>query len=180
MSKVRVLVRQPFFISNPCLIGDDVAEYDGITHFLKAAPRRLADAFELLEPPSYKPKSSDASHRNLRAAIYLAGYVVECILKAYIISMQSAQTLRAASVALQQKGVDASNLFSVKGHNIQLLLSFTDLEAAPLPEDIKTSLGICSKWKSTWRYSPDPVQTEYAREFVISAERIFEFVRNRI
>lgn len=181
MFKVRVLVRQPFLCLIGVLIGDDMAEYDGITHFLKAAPRRLADAFELLEPPSYKPQASDASHRNLLAAKYLASYVVECILKAYIISrVQGAQTLRAASTVMQQQRVDASNLSSAKGHSIQLLLSLTDLEAAPLPDDIKTSLGICLKWKSTWRYSPDPVQREDARKFVTSAEKIFKFVRNRI
>jgi len=113
--------------------------------------------------------------------MYLAGYVVECILKAYIISrVKGAQTLRAASAAMRQQGIDASGLSSTKGHNIPVLLSLTDLEAVQLPEDIKTSLGICSKWKSTWRYSPDPARPEDARAFVTSAEKIFEFVKNRI
>jgi len=30
-------------------------EYDGISQYLKAGPRRLRDAEELLQPPSLKP-----------------------------------------------------------------------------------------------------------------------------
>ncbi len=158
-----------------------MAEYDGITHFLKAAPRRLADALELLEMPTHRPNAGDARRRNLRAAMYLAGYVVECILKAYIISRScGAHTLREANEALRRHRPDTPDLSSARGHSIPVLLSLTDLESASLPQDVKLSLGICSKWKSTWRYSPDAPRREDAQAFVASSERILRFVRNRI
>ncbi len=158
-----------------------MVEYDGITHFLKAAPQRLEDAFELLQPPSFNPKASNASHKHLLAAKYLAGYVVECILKAYIISrIPGAMTLHTACERMQEHGMDVSNLSSSKGHNILFLLSLTDLEGNQLPETIKHSLGICSRWKSTWRYSSEQVKHVDAVSFVTSAEKIYQFVRNRI
>ena len=157
-----------------------MAEYDGITHFLKAAPRRLADAIELLQPPTLRPNAGDADSRNLRAAMYLAGYVVECILKAYIIDRAGVQTLRAANQEMLKRRGDVPDLSSARGHSIPLLLSLTELEATELPGDIRRSLGICSKWKSAWRYSPDPARRDEAQAFVTSAEKILQFVRNRI
>lgn len=61
-------------------------EFDSIGDYVKAGPRRLADAKELLEQPTLEPDAPDAAHRHLRGAVYLAGYAVECALKAYIIS----------------------------------------------------------------------------------------------
>ena len=63
-----------------------MAEYDGISQCRKAAIRRLRDAKELLQPSSLDSLEQGASTRHLRASIYLAGYAIECILKAYSIS----------------------------------------------------------------------------------------------
>ena len=61
-----------------------MADYDGISQYWKAAARRLQDAQELLQPPTINADEQGAETRHLRAAVYLAGYAVECILKVYI------------------------------------------------------------------------------------------------
>jgi hypothetical protein len=53
--------------------------------YVKSAARRLKDAEELLQPPNADPQRSDADRRDLRGAMYLAGYAVESLLKAYLI-----------------------------------------------------------------------------------------------
>ena len=157
-----------------------MAEYDGITHFLKVAPRRLADARELLQNPTIEPTTSDAGRRHLRAAVYLAGYVVECILKAYIISRTpGTQRLSEACSIMKRKGITVPDLSSAKWHSIVLLLGVTDLEAV-VPKAIRLSLGICSKWKPTWRYCPEPPERAEAEAFVGAAETILSYVRPRI
>ena len=56
---------------------------DTIQDYRRSATRRLEDAKELLEPPTLDPQRSDADRRHLRGAMYLAGYAVECLVKAY-------------------------------------------------------------------------------------------------
>ena len=64
-------------------------EFDSETAYIKSGTRRLRDAEELLEPPTLDPKERGAETRHLSGAVYLAGYGVECLLKAYLISRRS-------------------------------------------------------------------------------------------
>ena len=61
-----------------------MAFYDTIKDYRAAANQRLGDARELMETPTRDSERSDAEQRHLRGAMYLAGYAVECLLKAYL------------------------------------------------------------------------------------------------
>ena len=63
---------------------------DTIQDYRHSAARRLEDARELLEPPTLDPQRSDADRRHLRGAMCLAGYAVECLVKAYFIQHRNA------------------------------------------------------------------------------------------
>ena len=62
-----------------------MAEFDGVSEYLKAAGQRLQDAQQLLQPPTLLTNRSDAATRHARGAMYLAGYAIEFILKVYIL-----------------------------------------------------------------------------------------------
>src|SRR4051794_32059413 len=76
---------------------------DRLSDFVKSAPRRLKDAEELIEHPTADPQRSDADRRHLRGAMYLAGYAVECLLKAYLIEQEGCQSLAAAQARINER-----------------------------------------------------------------------------
>lgn len=155
-------------------------EYDGISQYRKATVRRLRDAEELLEPPSLVPQEQGAEDRHLRAAVYLAGYAIECILKVYIISrVPNAVSLAGAIEDRRATGEQIPNILGAEGHRLALLLSLTDLETYLVDEERKKDWSICVKWKSTWRYDPNP-PTDNAREFVSAVRRIYRWVKRQI
>ncbi len=155
-----------------------VAEYDGYSYYRKSAWRRLRDAEELLASPTVSPHEQGASVRHLRGAIYLAGYAVECALKAYLISREPpAQSLEQVLQRWSDGGRATPKLLGAEGHNLFLLVSLTDLEL-PLQSDFerKKDWGICLRWRSTWRYDPEPPRPEFAAEFVAAVRRVVEWI----
>ena len=150
--------------------------FDGITHYIKAAPRRLADARELLQHPTYEKGARDAGHRHLRGAAYLAGYAVECALKAYIISrIPGCQTF---SQARERLPVDMSG---ARSHDFRLLAQATDLESDLLSRPELAGHWVwCRKWQPDLRYDGTHMTSKGdARRMVDAAEVIWRWVEAR-
>ena len=158
-----------------------MAEYDGLGQFHKAAQRRLKDARELLQTPTLDPQESGADTRHLRAAVYLAGYAVECALKEYIIAHERATTLTEATRLRRDAGEDIPDLLGANGHNLDLLLRLTGLTGR-LDPDVrrKQDWGICLRWRSTWRYDPTPPPSEFATAFVAATQRVHGWIVSQI
>lgn len=154
-------------------------EHDRLSDYLKVAPLRLADAYELLEQPTWESNAHDAGHRHLRTAAYLAGYAVECALKAYIITIESAgllrdeYTLTAAIQARRSRG-NCPDLSGKRAHDLTLLLRVTGLESAmQCDERIRKQWGMLRKWKTEWRYDPRPYTSRRdARALVQAADAL--------
>lgn len=124
----------------------------------------------MLEPPTIEMKYGNAELRHLRGAMYLAGYAVECVLKAYIISLNPpARTLREV----------APNLITAAGHNLDTLLETADLEEE-LGGDRLRSCNICRTWTVDWRYSPEIPKRGEAVTFVGAAQSIHQWIRAKI
>ena len=123
-----------------------------------------------------------ATTRHLRAAIYLAGYAIECILKAYIISHSPpSRSLEQAVAARRTEGENVPDITGAPGHNLALLLSLTDLEAAlDGQRSLKRDWGICLRWRSTWRYDPEPPSSNFAREFVSAVRRVYDWIERQL
>ena len=152
-----------------------MAEYDGISEYGKAAIHRLQDAAELIEYPTLEPYRSDAAIRHLRGAMYLAGYAIEFRLKAYILQGLNVKTLEEAiRVAPGSKKETLQRLNSAEGHNLNLLVSLTDLgrQIAADPST-KKAWNICKTWKSTWRYDPTYADLEQAKKFFESVSYFY-------
>ena len=108
-------------------------KYDGHSELVKAAPKRLKDALELLEQPSRDKNGSDADYRHLCGAYYLAGYAVECALKVYIILLlDERNSARFAKWSDVIKHFQASsgqvNLTGAESHRLRRLCAIAELE----------------------------------------------------
>ena len=157
---------------------------DTIKDYRRSAMRRLEDATELLEPPTYNSQRSDVLQRHLRGAMYLAGYAVECLLKAYLIQQLNSQTLAAAMDAInlqrkQEKRDPIENIArTAAGHQIFYLLRLTDLQGRP-GYDIRL-WGHVGQWRSAWRYETDFVQRQEATDFIDAVQSVVDWLSPKI
>ncbi len=162
-------------------------QYDGISELVKAAPKRLDDAWELLEQPTWEPNRSDADYRHLCAAQYLAGYAVECALKAVIIERtevargQWTKTWTEVLLYRQTQGV-GPDLSGARSHNLELLLITSglseDLDNNP---QMRQKWGICCTWNPALRYQPDPMtDRQRAQEMVEACREVYNWLRSQL
>lgn len=166
-------------------------EYDGISELIKAAPKRLADGRELLQKPSRNANHSGAETRHLVGAVYIAGYAVEAILKAYVIAQTDALTAhkglriqRWSDLLRYRKQIGASpDLEGRRSHNLQLLLQAADLDP-DLSTDTTVSAAVaqCIKvWKPALRYCPRATfDRDRAQNTLDAIETTYNWVRIRI
>ena len=155
-------------------------EFDGIAEYVKSGIRRLRDAEELFQPPTLHPKEQGAGTRHLRGAVYLTGYGVECLLKAYLISRQrNCFRLSEARDAIRSGGNPIRDICGEAGHDLRYLLSLTDLEARMDREKLK-QMSLSAKWSSSWRYDPRPVSREDADARIEAARNLVDWIYAQI
>ncbi len=133
-------------------------EYQGITEQYKASIRRMADA-RILRMQSH-----------WQGAMYLAGYAVECRLKARLMEIYHSRNLKELQERLAERFNDER--LEVASHNIERLMSYTGA-IARLTKNKETLIAyrICLKWKPAWRYEPTNGDQRNCEEF-------FEAVRH--
>jgi hypothetical protein len=155
-------------------------EFDGISEYVKSGLRRLRDAEELLQPPTLYPQEQGAGTRHLRGAVYLAGYGVECLLKAYLISRQrNCARLSEARDVIRASGLPIRDICGEAGHDLRYLLRLTDLEASMNPEK-RWQMSLSAKWSSSWRYDPRPVSREDAEARIEAARSLVDWIYTQI
>ena len=162
-------------------------QYDGISELVKAAPKRLDDAWELLEQPTWQPNRSDVGYRHLCAAQYLAGYAVECGLKAVIIERtewerkQRTKTWTEVLFYRQTQGLQP-DLSGARSHNLQLLLTESGLsDALDHYPEMRQKWGICCTWNPALRYRPEPMTDRNRAEAMVQAcQDVYEWLRSQL
>ena len=158
-----------------------MAFHDTIDEYTAAADQRLTDARELMEPPTRDAARSDAKQRHLRGAMYLAGYAVECLLKAYLIQQEDTPTLSRAMRSLDKfrisKGQKAVKdiAHTAAGHQIVYLVKLTNLETYPGYDE--KLWGRVGKWQSSWRYESGWVEQKKAQEFLKDVEVVVRWLQ---
>jgi hypothetical protein len=161
--------------------------FDYASDLVKVAQRRIEDARELLMRPSLKPERGDADQRHLPAAYYLAGYAVECILKAYAVDLYNSREradIKRWSEVADRTAVDVSG---AEGHNLGKLLVVCELEGRMQANPaIMMTWGTCSAWRHDVRYTLMPVAASSAaefrrsvREFVDACDVVYRWVKQR-
>lgn len=143
--------------------------------FRDAAIARLQDAEELIQMPSIRPNEHGALTRHSNGAKYLAGYGVECIFKAYLLTNNKCSTLPDVIEKLRRQGKQPKDITGRDGHNLSHLYILTDLEQK-LPPALVKEIGKCFKWRSTWRYNDRTAEKIDPVEFVNSVRTIVNYV----
>jgi hypothetical protein len=160
-----------------------IREFDSITAYLSVAPKRLQDAWELLEQPTWQTDAPDAAYRHLRTAIYLAGYVIECALKAYIISREPSLQRFFEVIEVRNARGERLDFSGSRGHSLLALRNATDLDARMDDDNEMKKLWhtwLKMNWGPHWRYHPKHfTERDEARRRIEASERIYEWIETQ-
>ncbi len=105
-----------------------------------------------------------------RAAIYLTGYAVECILKALLLTSTPAGE-RAAVLATFRGGV---------AHDIDWLRERLIRRIGRLPVGENRYVSLVSSWSTDLRYEPGPGDVDDARVFLTATASILAWADGRM
>jgi HEPN domain-containing protein len=127
--------------------------------FSRAALQRLEEAEFLLERGNYTT-----------AATYLAGYAVECALKALILSNEPLS--RQAATLREFRGARAHDFDSLKARLVRCKVV--------IPGAIARELARVNGWSTDLRYEPRRLRRQDARAFLTATERILAWTRGSL
>ena len=105
-----------------------------------------------------------------RAAIYLTGYAVECILKALLLTSTPAG--ERAEVLATFRGAIA--------HNIDWLREQLVRRIGHLPVGEARHVSLVSSWSTDLRYEPGPGDPDDAKAFLAAADSILKWADGRM
>ena len=131
----------------------------GIKRFHRVALQRFGDARLLFE-----------GGRNT-AAIYLAGYAVECGLKALLLSSATASECQA--IVDSFRGFDGHNLKTLKARYIER-------SRVSFPKSVAGRLTYVNLWTTSLRYEPANASPREAKEFLGATGEIIEWIEGRL
>ncbi len=127
--------------------------------FYRSAYQRFEDAEILL------------NQDRTTGAVYLAGYSVECMLKALILSSVSA--LERVEVLATFRGRIA--------HDFEWLRNrYVSLTGAMIPADVARDLTFVNTWTTDLRYMAGSLRKDEAETFLITANRIIQWADGRL
>ena len=127
--------------------------------FYRAAKQRFDDALLLLEM------------ERTTAAVYLAGYSVECMLKALILS-----------VVPQAQEEELLGMFrGARAHDYEWLLHlYAEKGGARMPPSVVPHFARVNSWSTDMRYAPGTIAAHEAKAFVEAAIEIMTWVDGRL
>lgn len=149
--------------------------FNGITDQQKAAFKRLRDAWKLLSPELSRGQAlvrwKEENGRHSRGAMYLAGYAIECKLKAIAMEIYRCPTL--AELAIKWDVNDRE----VYTHGVEALA-----RRLPLWKTFQRSVvwldfaGQVNRWQPSWRYDPTDWNNNKALVFIEAVDRVYKWL----
>lgn len=134
------------------------ADYSGRSDQRKAAMKRLQDARVLLEQGRY------------RGAMYLAGYAVECKLKAVAMEIYDCWTLRQL---IERWDVDENTVFT---HGLEALVNRLPIQQRFRQSPVWRDFAVVNRWMPAWRYNPHNGTCEAAKNFISATHRVYKWL----
>jgi len=140
-----------------------------------AARRHLADAHRLLGNESRVCKCATCARHRV-GAIYLAGYAVECALKAHAIVRRRKVIWEEVVAEEERKGRRGLKLRGGHGHSLPSLLTAASLDVTVDPS-IQARFGLLvNAWSVDLRYAQGSRSLPETRAAVIAATEVHEWV----
>ena len=143
-------------------------QYIGITEQSKASKHRLDDTEGLFKTARW------------RGAMYIAGYSIECLLKAKLMEIYNCRNLYQLEDELQKRGILTTRA-TVFTHQLEPLLrlaqGFTRLRQN---RRMWLSFAVVNRWLPAWRYTADLSNREDAEEFLEAVKKIRDWIQHNI
>ena len=140
----------------------------GITEQERAGVHRREDARVLFEQARW------------RGSMYLAGYAVECLLKARLMRRYDCRTLRDLETELARRRLLAADR-TVFTHQLEPLLRLTGARDR-LSRDaaLLRAFGTVNRWTPAWRYDGRPVGGDEASRFLDAVDQVLHWLRHNV
>lgn len=105
-----------------------------------------------------------------RAAVYLTGYAVECILKALLL----------VSTPVGERADVLTTFYGGIAHNIDWLREQLVRRIGRLPVGEARHVSLVSSWSTDLRYEPGPGDREDAEAFLVAAESLLAWADGKM
>ena len=140
----------------------------GVTEQSKAAVHRREDAHALFNATRW------------RGAMYMAGYSIECLLKAKLMRIYACSNLRDLEVELQRRGLLAEHA-TIFTHQLEILLRLANgLDRLRQNAQLWPLFNIVNRWIPAWRYNPDRSEHDDARDYLNAVDSIRHWIDNNL
>ena len=135
--------------------------FHGRTEQTKAAIKRKADGKALFA----------MGKQHYLGAMYLAGYAIECKLKAAAMLYYNVDTLKDLSEKMK---IDEARLYS---HNLEALMGLTPLDKSIRTGEVwKDFVTQVSRWSPSWRYDSKNPPEEIAAAFLAAVNNVYNWI----
>lgn len=105
------------------------------------------------------------------AAVYLAGYAVECMLKSLVLE----------SVPEKSHTEVLGSFRGSHGHSLEWLrVKYSGVSAATIPKTVSKSLTFVSRWSVDLRYEPGVLDPRIARRFLAEVDAVCHWADGRL
>ncbi len=140
----------------------------GITAQSKSGVHRLDDAKVLLK------------ERRWRGAMYMAGYAVECSLKAGLMRKFDCQNLAELDEEMKRGGW-LKHEDTIYTHGLERLLRAADgFDRLRTDPKVWSAFAMANRWQPAWRYDPNPSTPEDATAFLEAVDAVRHWIQNNI
>lgn len=133
-----------------------------VGQFRRAAGQRREEALFLLQRGQYTT-----------ASVYLAGYTVECILKALILASDRPKTDPDETL---REFIGAG----ARSHNFEHLREQLRRRSVRFPQNVLTAFAKVRWWQTDLRYSTLRVESEAAEDFLHAVAQIWAWANGRL
>ncbi len=142
--------------------------HHGLTEQTKASQHRRVDAQTLQDGDRW------------RGAMYLAGYAVECLLKAKLMKQYNCHHLQDLEEELHRRGLlpEQATIFT---HDIERLLKWTRaIDRLRQNAQLWRTFNLVNRWLPAWRYDSNPANREDAKTFLAAVDTILHWIQNNV
>jgi HEPN domain-containing protein len=142
--------------------------FHGVSEQSKASKHRRDDAQALLNSVRW------------RGAMYLAGYSVECLLKAKFMRRFDCRHLRELEEELRRRNL-ASDQDTIYTHHLERLLKWADgFDRLRRDRALWPLFTLVNQWIPAWRYNPDLSNREDAEDFLDAVDQVMRWIENNV